>query len=67
MKLSKKLRTEIERFAMYNQTPEEIQGVRDTIALITDNFQRANSREWEDLFRLLGVLKDMKLNGEWVD
>ena len=58
MKLTKKLRREIEDQAMY-QTPEEMQGVKDTIALITDNFTKANSREWEKLFGWLGTVQEI--------
>lgn len=65
MKLTKKLRREIETQAMQHQTWEEIQGVKDTIALITDHFSKANSREWEELFSLLGVVQDMKKDGTW--
>ena len=61
MKLTKKLQREIEDQAMY-QTPEEIQGVKDTIALITDNFTKANSKEWEELFGLLGRLQEMEMD-----
>lgn len=65
MKLTKKLQKEIENQAMYNQTIEEIQGVKDTIALITDHFSKANSKEWEELFSFLGTLQEMKKDGRW--
>lgn len=67
MKLTKKLYKEIENQAMHNQTIEEIQGVKDTIVLITGHFTRADSEEWEELFSLLGILQDMKKDGRWTN
>lgn len=65
MKLTKKLQRELEIQAMHNQTIEEIQGVKDTIALMTDHFRKANSEEWEELFSMLGIIQDMKKDGAW--
>lgn len=65
MKLTKKLQVELENQAMHRQTIDEIQGVKDTIALITDQFRKANSEEWEELFRTLGIIQDMKKDGAW--
>lgn len=65
MKLTKKLQIELENQAMHRQTIEEIQGVKDTIALMTDHFRKANSEEWEELFITLGIIQDMKKDGAW--
>ena len=65
MKLTKKLYKKIENQAMHKQTIDEIQGVKDTIALMTDHFRKANSEEWEELFRTLGIIQDMKKDGAW--
>lgn len=65
MKLTKKLYRELEIQAMHNQTIEEIQGVKDTIALMTDHFRKANSKEWEELFMELGIIQEMKKDGAW--
>ena len=65
MKLTKKLYKEIESQAIHNQTAEEVQGVKDTIALMTDHFRKANSKEWEELFMMLGIIQDMKKDGKF--